>query len=140
MKVNKPISSQALQECIEGSETRENNPERMMNLHECATPKQIDAEGEDIVRYLKETLRDKDKEPYRNKMCGQVAFQPSRENRTRDVFILQDDMWEVAVLRPAKNVELAKTGDNQTRQVVQELTLVCKNEASSGIIADNTTS
>ncbi len=71
---------------------------------------------------------------------GQVAFQPSRENRSRDVFILQDDMWEVAVLRPAKNVELAKTGDNSTRQVVQELTLVCKNEASSGIIADNTTS
>ena len=71
---------------------------------------------------------------------GQVAFQPSRENRSRDVFILQDDMWEVGVLRPAKNVELAKTGDNSTRQVVQELTLICKNEASSGIIADNTTS
>jgi hypothetical protein len=45
-------------------------------------------------------------------------------------------MWNVAVLRPTKNVELAKNGDNTTRQVVTELTLVCKNEAASGLIAD----
>ena len=71
---------------------------------------------------------------------GTVEFMPSRENRSRDVFIMQDDMWQVATLRPTKNVALAKTGDNTTRQVVTELTLVCKNEAASGIIADNTTS
>src|SRR6056300_1734903 len=71
---------------------------------------------------------------------GTVEFMPSRENRSRDVFIMQDDMWEVATLRPTKNVALAKTGDNTTRQVVTELTLVCKNEAASGIIADNSTS
>lgn len=71
---------------------------------------------------------------------GTVEFMPSRENRSRDVFIMQDDMWEVATLRPTKNVALAKTGDNTTRQVTTELTLVCKNEAASGIIADNTTS
>ena len=39
---------------------------------------------------------------------GQVSFQPSRENRSRDVFIMQDDMWEVPVLRGTKNVALAK--------------------------------
>src|SRR5210317_177249 len=71
---------------------------------------------------------------------GTIEFMPSRENRSRDVFIMQDDMWEVATLRPTKNVALAKTGDNTTRQVVTELTLVCKNEAASGIIADNSTS
>jgi len=71
---------------------------------------------------------------------GQVAFQPSRENRSRDVFIMQDDMWAVATLRPTKNVALAKTGDNTTRQITTELTLLCKNEKASGIIADNTTS
>jgi hypothetical protein len=71
---------------------------------------------------------------------GQVAFQPARENRSRDVFIMQDDMWEVATLRPTKNVALAKTGDNTQRQITTELTLVCKNEKASGIIADNTTS
>jgi len=71
---------------------------------------------------------------------GTVEFMPSRENRARDVFIMQDDMWEVAVLRPTKNVALAKTGDNTTRQVVTELTLCAKNEKANGIIADNTTS
>lgn len=71
---------------------------------------------------------------------GTVEFMPSRENRSRDVFIMQDDMWQVATLRPTKNVALAKTGDNTTRQVVTELTLVCKNEAASGGIFDNTTS
>ena len=70
---------------------------------------------------------------------GSVEFMPSRENRSRDVFIMQDNMWEVAVLRPTKNVELAKTGDNTTRQVVTELTLKCLNEKSSGGIFDNTT-
>jgi len=54
--------------------------------------------------------------------------------------IAQNDMWNVAVLRPTKNVELAKSGDNTTRQVVTELTLVCKNEAASGIICDLATS
>jgi len=71
---------------------------------------------------------------------GTVEFKPCRENRSRDVFIMQDDMWKVAVLRPTKNVELAKTGDSTKRQVTTELTLVCANEASSGIIADNATS
>ncbi len=71
---------------------------------------------------------------------GTVEFVPSRENRSRDVFIMQDDMWEVATLRPTKNVALAKTGDNTTRQVVTELTLVCKNEAANGAVVDCSTS
>ena len=70
---------------------------------------------------------------------GTVQFMPSRENRSRDVFIMQDNMWEVAVLRPTKNVALAKTGDNTTRQVVTELTLCAKNEKANGGIFDNTT-
>ena len=71
---------------------------------------------------------------------GTVEFMPSRENRARDVFIMQDNMWEVAVLRPTKNVELAKTGDNTTRQVVSELSLKCLNEKANGGIFDNTVS
>jgi hypothetical protein len=71
---------------------------------------------------------------------GSIEFMPTRENRSRDVFIMQSDMWAVAVLRPTKNVALAKTGDNTTRQVVTELTLVCKNEKASGGVFDNTTS
>lgn len=69
---------------------------------------------------------------------GTVEFMPSRENRSRDVYIIQDDMWEVSVLRPTKNVELAKNGDNTTRQIVTELTLLCRNEKASGGIFDNT--
>jgi len=61
---------------------------------------------------------------------GTVEFQPSRLIRGRDVFICQNDMWNVAVLRPTKNVELAKSGDNTTRQVVTELTLVSKKRSS----------
>ena len=68
---------------------------------------------------------------------GTVNFVPSRENRARDVFIMQDDMWSVAELRPMKNTELAKNGDNTTRQIVCELTLCSQNEKASGIIADN---
>jgi hypothetical protein len=68
---------------------------------------------------------------------GTVEFKPTRENRSRDVFVMQDDMWGVGIIRATKNEELAKTGDNDKRQVITELTLVCRNEAASGIIADN---
>lgn len=71
---------------------------------------------------------------------GTIEFKPSRENRSRDVFIMQDDMWAVATLRPTKNEALAKTGDSEKRQVVTELTLVCRNEAASGGIFDCSTS
>lgn len=71
---------------------------------------------------------------------GTVEFVPSRENRSRDVFIFQDDMWAVGMLRATKNEELAKTGDNEKRQVVTELTLMCKNEKAHGGVFDCTTS
>ena len=71
---------------------------------------------------------------------GTIQFHPSRQNRSRDVFILQDDMWNVSVLRGTKNVALAKNGDNTTRQVTTELALCSKNEKANGAIYDNTTS
>lgn len=71
---------------------------------------------------------------------GTVEFVPSRECRSRDVFILQSDMWEVAELRPMKNTELAKTGDATKRQIVMEATLCAKNERANGGVFDNTVS
>ena len=71
---------------------------------------------------------------------GTVEFTPTRENRGRDVFIMQNDMWSCAALRPTKNTALAKTGDSTKRQVLTELTLVCKNEAASAMIVDCSTS
>lgn len=67
---------------------------------------------------------------------GACEFMPSREVANADVYIMQDDMWEVSELRPMTNKELAKTGDNTTRQIVTELTLCAKNEAANGLIAD----
>jgi hypothetical protein len=71
---------------------------------------------------------------------GTVDFVPTRENRGRDVFIMQSDMFGVGVLRPTKNTELAKTGDSTKRQVLTELTLISKNEKASGAVYDCSTS
>ena len=71
---------------------------------------------------------------------GTVKWVMSRENRARDVFVLQDDMWCVATLRSTRNEPLAKTGDSERRQLVTELTLESKNEKASGAVYDNTTS
>lgn len=71
---------------------------------------------------------------------GTVEFSMSREMRSREVFVCDDDMWEIKTLRGTKQTDLAKTGDNTKKQVVTELTLCAKNEASSGLVADLTTS
>lgn len=71
---------------------------------------------------------------------GTVDFVMSRECRGRDVFIMNSSYWKVPVLRGTRNEALAKTGDNEKRQIVTELTLECCNEAASGGIFDNSTS
>ena len=71
---------------------------------------------------------------------GVVEFVLSRENRARDVFIFQDDMWKVAIARETKQEDLAKMGDNERKQIVTELTLECCNEKAHGAVYDNTTS
>lgn len=69
---------------------------------------------------------------------GTVEFTPSRENRPRDVLIMQSDMWKVGVLRGTSTKPLAKTGDAEKRMVVTELTLCAANEKASGAVYDNT--
>ena len=71
---------------------------------------------------------------------GQVSWTPVRENRSQDVWIIENDKLALATLRPMKNEALAKTGDNEHRQIVSEATLVVRSEASLGLIADCTTS
>lgn len=71
---------------------------------------------------------------------GTVEFVMCRENRSRDVFLLQSDKWAVAVKRGTKNTALGKTGDNTKRQIVTELTLEACNEKASAAVYDNTTS
>jgi hypothetical protein len=67
---------------------------------------------------------------------GRVEFIPTRENRSRDLFILQKDMWSVGVRRATRSEALAKTGDNEKRQVVTELGLMSMNEKASGGVFD----
>jgi len=69
---------------------------------------------------------------------GSVVFTPSRHQESRSVFILQTDMLALASLRPMKNEPLSKQGDNVTRQVLCEATLVVRNEKSLGLVADCT--
>lgn len=64
----------------------------------------------------------------------------NRFQRERDVLIYESDKWAVGFLRPFYDVPLAKTGDADTRLVGAEWTLVARNQASSGIVADCTTS
>ena len=71
---------------------------------------------------------------------GSVSFQPCRENRSRDVYIIEKGKLALATLRPMKNEALAKTGDNEHRQVVGESTLVCRSEKALGGVFDLTVS
>ena len=72
---------------------------------------------------------------------GTISIVPNRlmnsTNAASEVaFLMDPDMFAVAYLRPFETIELAKTGDSEKTQLLAELTLEVKNEASSGIIAD----
>lgn len=71
---------------------------------------------------------------------GKQSVTASRFMRTRDCLILDMEYWGVDYLRNMTSVELAKTGDNERRQIICEYCLVAKNEKASGIVADLTTS
>lgn len=71
---------------------------------------------------------------------GVVKFEPNRHVRARDAVVVNNGMWAWAELRPMFDEALAKTGDANKFHIVAEATLVCRNEAASGIVADLTTS
>jgi hypothetical protein len=73
---------------------------------------------------------------------GTLKVVPNRFLRTRDVLVLQNDMWAVAFLKGRKmvSIPLAKTGDSERRQILSEYALVSRHEAASGGVFDNTTS
>jgi hypothetical protein len=71
---------------------------------------------------------------------GKVKVVANRFQRTRDVLILQMDMWALAYLRPIGSKPLAVTGDSIRRQILGEYALVSRNEKASGGVYDLTTS
>jgi hypothetical protein len=67
---------------------------------------------------------------------------PNRFMRSRDVLVLEMDMWADAPL-PGRNMikfPLSKTGDTDRVQLLIEHTLVARNEKSSGGVFDLTSS
>jgi hypothetical protein len=73
---------------------------------------------------------------------GRLKVVPNRFQRTRDVLVLQMEMWAIAYLngRRMVSIPLARTGDSERRQMLSEYSLVARNEKSSGGVFDNTTS
>lgn len=71
---------------------------------------------------------------------GRLKIVPNRFQRARDGWVLTNDLWAVAFLRPVKIEDLAKTGDADKKMLITEYTLESRNEAGSGIVADLTTS
>ena len=67
---------------------------------------------------------------------GRYSIINSRNQRAREVFMIQPDMWELLTLRPMKGQDLAKTGDSFKRLINTEWTLKANNEAASGAIRD----
>lgn len=71
---------------------------------------------------------------------GLQTIKLDRYMTTTVAALLQNDMWEIAVLRPFKAEDVAKIGDAERKAIVGELTLVSRNEAASGQITELTTS
>lgn len=71
---------------------------------------------------------------------GTLKVVPNRFQNDRTGLVLESDMWAIASLRPFMIEDLAKTGDSNKKQLLTEYTLVCRNEAANGVIADLTTS
>lgn len=58
------------------------------------------------------------------------------QQRARDIFLIQPDKINVAILRPWAVTDLAKTGDADRKQIVIELTLENKNPKAHGAVLD----
>jgi len=71
---------------------------------------------------------------------GEHRIVPNRFMRDRTCLVLDMDYWAVAYLRRFEQLEIARTGDAEKRQIVSEYTLVCRNELASAKVADLTTS
>ena len=65
---------------------------------------------------------------------GTMSVVPDRFLDDDVALVIDPTMFSVAYLRPFKQTELAKTGDSTKHQMLTELTLQVKNEASSAMI------
>ena len=70
---------------------------------------------------------------------GEHRIYASRFSRDRSALVLDMEYWGVSYLRPFQQIELARTGDSEKRQLLVEYTLCAKQQAASGVVADLTT-
>ena len=71
---------------------------------------------------------------------GRFNIVVNRFQREKTLFVLDFDYWGVAYLRKFQTDNLAKTGDADRKAILAEYTLVSKNQAASGKVADLTSS
>jgi hypothetical protein len=71
---------------------------------------------------------------------GEHRISASRFSRDRSVLCLDTKYWSMNFLRPFRETPLAKTGDSEQRLMNVEYTLCAYNAASSGVVADLSTS
>ena len=69
---------------------------------------------------------------------GRYSIVNSRQQRARECFLIQPDMWSLLTLRPMTGKDLAVTGDSKKRLINTEWTLKCNNEAANGANRDLT--
>tara|TARA_R110000787_G_scaffold5990_1_gene21202 strand:+ start:83 stop:1030 length:948 start_codon:yes stop_codon:yes gene_type:complete len=69
---------------------------------------------------------------------GSLAVVPNRFMVQESVLVLEMDKFCMSSLASFQETPLAKNGDSDRVQLLSEYTLTSKNEAASGIIADNT--
>lgn len=67
---------------------------------------------------------------------GTLRVHPDRFQRERDAWYLDFDFLQLMMLRPFRQVKLAKTGDAEKRMLLVEWGLKVKNEAALGLAAD----
>ncbi len=71
---------------------------------------------------------------------GKHKIVPDHFSRGRSALLVSPKHWEARYMRNFKIDQIAKTGDADKRQLIAEVTLCSKNEKSSGVVADLTTS
>jgi hypothetical protein len=65
---------------------------------------------------------------------GECSVVPNRFLAANTCLVLDTEYWSRAVLRPMQTITLAKVGDSEKRQLITEQTLVCENDAASGLV------
>ncbi|MFA5996169.1 MAG: DUF5309 family protein [Candidatus Paceibacterota bacterium] len=67
---------------------------------------------------------------------GVIDVIPDRFQRSRDVIVMESDLWAIAYLDPYQQFDIAKSGDSEKRVLLVDYTLEARNSGASGIVAD----